>query len=47
MPMRKAEQPRDDVDWLYVSRKEGRRASIEDSVDALIRQLEDDIENAE
>ena len=35
--------PRDDVDRLYVSRKEGGRglASIEDSVDASIQQLED------
>ena len=41
--------PRDDVDRLYESRKEGGRglASIEDSVDASIRQLEDYIEKHE
>ena len=41
--MHKALLPRDDVERLYVSRKEGRRglASIEDSVDALIQRLED------
>ena len=46
MTMHKALHPRDDVDRLYVSRKEGRRglASIEDNVDALIRRLEDYIE---
>ena len=40
--MPKALNPRDDVDRLYVSRKEGGRglASIEDNVDASIR-LED------
>ena len=34
--------PRDDVDRLYVSRKEGRKGlnSIEDSFDASIQQLE-------
>ena len=38
----KALHPRDDVDGLYVSRKEGGRgiASIEDSVDASIQRLE-------
>ena len=43
MTMHKALHPRDDVDRLYVSRKEGGRglASIEDSVDASIQQLED------
>ena len=41
--------PRDDVDRLYVSRKEGRRglASIEGSIDALNQRLEDYIENHE
>ena len=44
--MRKALYPRDDVDRLYVSRKEGGRglASIEASVDSSILQLEDYIE---
>ena len=43
MTMHKALHPRDDVDRLYVSRKEGGRglASIEDSVDASIQRLED------
>ena len=43
MTMHKAQHSRDDVDRLYVSRKEGRRglASIEDSVDASIQRLED------
>ena len=38
MIMHKALPPRDDVDRLYVSRKEGGRglASIEDSIDASI-----------
>ena len=42
----KALHPRDDVDRLYVSRKEGGRglASNEDSVDALIQRLEDYIQ---
>ena len=46
MAMHKALHPRDDVDRLYVSRKEGRRklASIEDSVDISIQRLEDYIE---
>ena len=43
MPMHKALHPRDDVDRLYVPRKEGGRglASIEDSDDASIQRLED------
>ena len=43
MTMHKALHPRDDIARLYVSRKEGGwgLASIEDSVDASIRQLED------
>ena len=46
MTMRKVLHPRDDVDWLYVSRKEGGRGlpSIEDSVDTSIQQLKDYIE---
>ena len=49
MTMHKALHPRDDVDRLYVSRKEGGRglASIEDSVDASIQRLEDYIEQHE
>ena len=49
MTMHKVLQPRDDVDRLYVSRKEWRSglACIEDSVDASIRRLEDDIGNHE
>ena len=49
MIMHKALHPKNDVDRLYVSRKErGRRlASIEDSVDALIQRLEDYIEKHE
>ena len=41
--MHKALHPRDDVDWLYISRKEGGRGltSIEGSVDASIQRLED------
>ena len=41
--MQKALHPRDDVERLYVSRKEGGRrlASIEDSIDASIQRLED------
>ena len=44
--MHKALLPREDVDILYVSRKEGGRwlASIEDSVDASIQRLEDYIQ---
>ena len=47
--MHKALHPRDDVDRLYVSRKEGGRrlASIEDSVDTSIQRLEDYIEKHE
>ena len=46
MTMHKALHSRDDVDRLYVSRKEGGRglASIEDSVDASIQRLEDYIQ---
>ena len=49
MTMYKALHPRDDVDRLYVSRKEGGRglASIEDTVDASIQRLEDNIEKHE
>ena len=49
MTMHKAIHPRDDVDRLYVSRKEGGRglASIEDTVDASIQRLEDYIEKHE
>ena len=49
MTMHKALHPRDDVDRLYVSRKEGERglASIKDSVDASIQRLEDYIEKHE
>ena len=49
MTMHKALHPRDDVDRLYVSRKEGGRglASIEDSVDALIQRLKDYIQKHE
>ena len=49
MSMHKAQHPRDDVDRLYVSRKEGGRGltSIEDSVDASIQRLEDYIEKHE
>ena len=40
--MHKALYPRNDIDRLYVSRKGGRGlASIEDSVDASIQELED------
>ena len=44
--MHKALHPRDDVDRLYVSRKEGGRrlASIEDSVDASLQRLKDYID---
>ena len=46
MTPHKALRSRDDVDRLYVSRKEEGRglASIEDSVDALIQRLEDNIQ---
>ena len=44
--MHEALHPRDDVDRLYVSRKEGGRglASIEDRTDASIQRLEDYIQ---
>ena len=43
MTMHKALHPRDDVDRLYIRRKEGGRglASIKDSVDTSTQQLED------
>ena len=46
MTMRKALHPRDDIDRLYVLRKEGGRglASVEDSFDALIKRFGDYIE---
>ena len=49
MTIHKALHPRDDVDRLYVSRKERGRglASIEDSVDVSIQRLEDYIEKHE
>ena len=49
MTMHKALHPRDNMDSLYVSRKEGGRglASIKDSVDTSIQQLEDYIEKHE
>ena len=49
MTMHKALHPRDDVDRLYVSRKEGGRglASIEDNVDSSIQRLEDYIQKHE
>ena len=49
MTMHKALHSRDDVDRLYVSRKEGGRglASIEDTVVASIQRLEDYIEKHE
>ena len=49
MTMHKALHPRDDVDRLYISRKEGGRglASIEDIIDASIQRLEDFIEKHE
>ena len=47
--MHKALHPRDDVDRLYVSRKEGGRGlgSTKDSIDASIQRLEDYIEKHE
>ena len=47
--MHKSLHSRDDVDRLYVSRKEGGRglASIEGSVDTSIQRLEDNIEKQE
>ena len=49
MTLHKTLYPRDDVDRLYVPRKEGGRglASIEDSVDTSIQRLEDYIEKHE
>ena len=49
MTMHKPLHPRDDVDRLYVARKEGGRglASVEDSVDTSIQRLEDYIEKRE
>ena len=49
MTMYKALHLRDDVDRLYVSRKEGGRGlvSIEENVDAWIQRLEDYIEKYE
>ena len=46
MTMQKAWHPIDDIDKLYVSRKEGRRGltSIEDSVDASIKRFHDYIQ---
>ena len=47
--MHKVLHPRDDIDRLYASRKIGERglASIKDSTDALIQQLEDYVEKHE
>ena len=49
MTIHKVLHPRDDIDRLYVSRKEGGRglASIEDSVDASIQRLKDYIQKHE
>ena len=49
MTMHKALHPRDDVDRLFVSRKEGGRrlASIEDSFDASIQRIKNYIEKHE
>ena len=46
--MHKVLYPRDDVDRLYVTRKEGGRglATIQNSVDASIQQLEDYIKKS-
>ena len=46
MTIHKALHPRDDVDRLYLSRKEGGRgmASIEDNVGASIQRFEDYVE---
>ena len=46
MTMHKALHPRDDIDRLYMSRREGGRGltSIENNVDRLIQQLEDNTE---
>ena len=47
--MYEALQPREEIDSLYVSRKEGGRGltRIEDSVDASIKRLEDYMEKEE
>ena len=49
MTMHKALHPRDDVERLFVSRKEGGRGlpSIEYTVDASIKRLEDYVEKHE
>ena len=49
MTIHKALQPRDDVNRLYVQRKEGGRglACIEDNTDTSIERLEDYIEKHE
>ena len=49
LTMRKVLHPREDVDRLYASRKEGGRifTNTEDSVDASIQRLDDYIKNAE
>ena len=49
MTMHKALHPRDDINRLHVSRKEGGRglASIEDSVEASIQRIGDYIEKHE
>ena len=46
MTMHKTLQPRDDVDRLYVSRKEGvrRLGGMEESIDVSIQQIEDYID---
>ena len=48
MAMYRALHPRDDIDWLYVSRGKGGRglASIGDIVDTSIQRLEDSIEKS-
>ena len=45
MTMHKTLHPKDDIEWLHVSRKEGGRglASNEDSLDISIQRLEDNI----
>ena len=47
MAMYKELHSRKDIDWIYVSRRDGGRglASIKDSVDLSIQWLEDYIEN--
>ena len=49
MTMHKALYPRDDVERLYLSRKEAGKGltSTEDSIDASIQRLEDNIEKHE